>query len=97
MLCTITHSHSILAWVLQQHEVLPDGREMITTTTITLDENGEATEETVTEIVESEEVEVEESDEEELEDEKQKQSEAQSDQPDQQTDQQVSTITHHAQ
>lgn len=68
---------------------------MITTTTITLDENGEATEETVTEIVESEEVEVEESDEEELEDEKQKQSEAQSDQPDQQTDQQVSTITHH--
>lgn len=38
---------------------------MITTTTITLDENGEATEETVTEIVESEEVEVEESEEEE--------------------------------
>ena len=51
--------------LVQQHEVLPDGREMITTTTITLDENGEATEETVTEIVESEEVEVEESDEEE--------------------------------
>ena len=50
--------------LVQQHEVLPDGREMITTTTITLDENGEATEETVTEIVESEEVEVEESDEE---------------------------------
>lgn len=45
--------------------MLPDGREMITTTTVTLDEDGQATEEVVTEIVESEEVEVEEYEEEE--------------------------------
>lgn len=38
--------------------MLDDGREMITTTTITLNENGEATEEVVTEVVESEEVEM---------------------------------------
>ena len=40
--------------------MLADGREMITTTTITINDDGERVTETVTELVESEEVEVEE-------------------------------------
>ncbi|XP_067937781.1 microtubule-associated protein futsch-like [Watersipora subatra] len=55
--------------VYQRQELLPDGREIITTTTITVNEKGEAVEETVTEIVESKEVELEEEEEEESADE----------------------------